>query len=146
VSSGVWKISRLYIELGADINLETSDGPIFQAVVNPQSPYPPIELLASVLDRGADPNAVTEDSHPALEWPVFTSNVLAVHELLLRGAEPVLSEEYNYCKSAEEILNERMNQCPVNVVGEDGQVIEESWTSAVAASKLVVNIMSIARN
>jgi hypothetical protein len=50
--------------------------------------------------------AVTEDSHPALEWPVFTSNVLAVHELLLHSAEPVLSEEYDYYKSVEETLEE----------------------------------------
>lgn len=146
VSSRAWKISRLYIELGADINLETSDGPIFQSILNPQSPSPPIELLASVLDRGADPNAVTEDSHPALEWPVSTSNVLAVQELLLHGAEPVLSEVYDYYKSAEETLEERQNQFPVNVVDEDGQVVKESWASAVAASKLVVDIMGIARN
>jgi ankyrin repeat protein len=95
VSTRTWKISSLYIELGADINLETSDGPIFQSILKPQSPYPPVDLLYSVLDRGADPNAVTEDDHPALEWPVFTSNVLAVRKRLLHGAQPVLSEEYN---------------------------------------------------
>jgi hypothetical protein len=32
------------------------------------------------------------------------------------------------------------------VVDEDGEVVEESWTSAVAASKLVVDIMGIASN
>jgi hypothetical protein len=34
----------------------------------------------------------------------------------------------------------------VNVVDEDGQVVEESWASAVAASKLVADIMGIVRN
>jgi len=111
-------MSKLYLELGADINLETRDGPILQFIVTPQNPHPPIELLASVLDRGANPNAVIEDSPPALQWPIFTSNVLPVQELLLHDANPVLSEGYDFCDYAKEKLQGCRNQFPVNVVDE----------------------------
>ncbi|KAF1828985.1 hypothetical protein BDW02DRAFT_191341 [Decorospora gaudefroyi] len=146
LSSGAWKMSKLYLELGADINLQTRDGPILQSVIAPRSPHPPIELLASVLDRGADPNAVIENSPPALEWPVFTSNVLAVQELLLHGAAPVLSEDYNFCDFSKEEFQGRRTQFPVNVVDEDGQEVEQSWASAVTASELVANILDIAKD
>jgi ankyrin repeat protein len=146
VSSGAWKMSKLYLELGADINLETRDRPILQSVVAPRSPHPPIELLISVLDHGADPNVIIENNHPTLQWPIFTSNVLAVQELLLHGAKPVLSEEHDFCDYAKEELLARRTQFPVNVVDEDGKVVEQNWNSAVAASELIADILSIAKD
>jgi hypothetical protein len=45
---------------------------------------------------------------------------------------------------AEEILQQRGDECPVGVVDEDGKVVQDSWAHARTASAVVFEMLSIA--
>jgi len=145
MSTGAWKIACLYLQLGVEVDADMRIEQALELAVTPRSPATPIDLLRMILHCGGDPNAFVQDSsNPALQWPVWTSNILATQELLLHGAKPVLSDEHDFLLLAEEILQQRRDECPVDVVNEDGQVIQGSWEHARSASAVVLDMLTVA--
>ncbi|KAK6540707.1 hypothetical protein TWF694_008099 [Orbilia ellipsospora] len=137
-----WKLARLYMELGAGFDSMDEKSQVLNMVVEQRSPATPIEILRSVLLYGADPNKIMPGQRPALYWPVRTSNVLAVQELLLQGADPVLGPELDFVELAKEVLHQRQKEPPINVVDEDRNIVEDSWTNAIEASNIVIKIIA----
>ncbi|KAJ1338602.1 ankyrin repeat domain-containing protein 50 [Microdochium nivale] len=145
MSAGAWKIACLTLQLGVEVDADMRIEQVLELAVTPCSPAVPIELLRMILRCGGDPNAFVQDSsNPALQWPVWTSNVSATQELLLHGAKPVLSDEHDFLLLAKEILQQRRDECPVDVVDEDGKVIQGSWEHARSASAVVLDMLTIA--
>jgi hypothetical protein len=93
MTAAAWKVACLYLQLGDDVDADMRIEQALDLAVIPRSPAAPIGLLRMILGCGGDPNTFVQGSNPALQWPVFTSNVLETSELLLHGAKPVLSDE-----------------------------------------------------
>jgi len=99
------------LALGADPNGHDNDGfpPLIAALckTNPQPGSKPrsdvVEVIARLLDAGADPNQRGINDWTALMMAVVETNVEAVRLLLARGADPALRTRIDDYETALEI-------------------------------------------
>ena len=99
------------LAIGADPNGHDNDGfpPLIAALckTHPQPGSLPrhdvVEVLARLLDAGADPNQRGINDWTALMMAVVETNVEAVRLLLARGADPALRTRIDECETALEM-------------------------------------------
>jgi ankyrin repeat protein len=109
-----WSPLRFIEELlasGADPNGHDNDGfpPLIAALckTHPQAGSPArddvVDVMARLLDAGADPNQRGLNDWTALHVAVVETNVGAVRLLLARGADPTLRTRIDDCETALEL-------------------------------------------
>jgi ankyrin repeat protein len=136
-----WKCLEVLFSFGADPNCVVLDEPrIIENVIRPQTPAISISVLKMVLEAGAQPSYGQYLRSP-LQWAVGSSNVLALHQLLLHGATV---SDAALVDAAENVEDEATELLPV--VDEHGDRCLDGWINMCAASRMILKLLQIGKS